>query len=74
VVFLFIAEATLLHRSSTLGAIAAPAKHYYCMSDDVLHAVVLTFAVACRRARYHGLPGSDALIWPDYRARFTCYP
>ena len=41
------------------------------MSDDVLRVVALTIAslfclwtaVACRRARYHGLPGSDALIW-----------
>jgi hypothetical protein len=41
------------------------------MSDDVLRVVALTIAclfglwtaVACRRAQYHGLPGSDALIW-----------
>ena len=41
------------------------------MSDEVLRAVALTIAclfglwtaVASRRAQYHGLPGSDALIW-----------
>src|SRR5882762_8192647 len=41
------------------------------MSDDVLRVVALTIAclfglwtaVACRRAQYHGLPGSDALVW-----------
>jgi len=40
------------------------------MSDDVLRVVALTIAclfglwtaVACRRAQYHGLPGSDALM------------
>jgi hypothetical protein len=41
------------------------------MTDDVLRVATLTVrcllglwtAVACRRAQYHGLPGSDALIW-----------
>src|SRR4051795_1770267 len=41
------------------------------MSDDVLRVVALTIAcllglwtaVACRRAHYHGFPGSDALVW-----------
>jgi len=27
-------------------------------------------AVACRRARYHGLPGSDALVWAGLSAVF----
>ena len=46
------------------------------MGDDVLRVVALTIAsvfglwtaVACRRARYHGLPGSDALIWAGLSA------
>ena len=41
------------------------------MADDVLRVAALTVpcllglwtAVACRRAQYHGLPGSDALVW-----------
>jgi hypothetical protein len=41
------------------------------MMDDVLRVATLTVpclfglwtAVACRRAQYHGLPGSDALVW-----------
>jgi hypothetical protein len=41
------------------------------MTDDIIRAVILTIpclfglwtAAACRRARYHGLPGSDALVW-----------
>ena len=41
------------------------------MTDDVLRVAALTVpclfglwtAVACRRAQYHGLPGSDALVW-----------
>src|SRR5258708_5051529 len=41
------------------------------MTDDVLRIAALLVAcllglwtaVACRRAQYHGLPGSDALIW-----------
>jgi hypothetical protein len=48
------------------------------MSDDVLRVVALTIAclfclwtaVACRRARYHGLPGSDALIWTGLSGAF----
>ena len=48
------------------------------MSDDVLRVVALTIAclfglwtaVACRRAQYHGLPGSDALIWAGLSAAF----
>ena len=48
------------------------------MSDDVLRVVAMTIAclfglwtaVACRRARYHGLPGSDALIWAGLSAAF----
>jgi hypothetical protein len=41
------------------------------MTDDILRVAILTVpclfglwtAVACRRAQYHGLPGSDALVW-----------
>jgi hypothetical protein len=41
------------------------------MTDDVLRVAALLVpsllglwtAVACRRARHHGLPGSDALVW-----------
>ena len=41
------------------------------MTDDVLRVAALLVpcllglwtAVACRRAHYHGLPGSDALVW-----------
>ena len=41
------------------------------MTNDVLRVATLTVpclfglwtAVACRRAQYHGLPGSDALVW-----------
>jgi hypothetical protein len=48
------------------------------MSDDVLRVAALTIAclfglwtaVACRRARYHGLPGSDALIWAGLSVAF----
>ena len=62
----------------TLVAIAVPAKYYCCMSDDVLRVVALTIAclfglwtaVACRRAQYQGLPGSDALIWAGLSGAF----
>src|SRR5262245_57875226 len=45
------------------------------MTDDVLRVVALLVpcllglwtAVACRRAQYHGLPGSDALVWAGCR-------
>ena len=48
------------------------------MSDDVLRVVALTIAclfglwtaVACRRAQYYGLPGSDALIWAGLSGTF----
>src|SRR5258705_11728848 len=48
------------------------------MSDDVLRVVALAIAclfglwtaVACRRAQYHGLPGSDALIWAGLSGAF----
>jgi hypothetical protein len=48
------------------------------MSDDVSRVVALTIAclfclwtaVACQRARYHGLPGSDALIWAGLSGAF----
>ena len=48
------------------------------MSDDVLRVVAMTIAclfglwtaVACRRAQYHGLPGSDALIWAGLSGAF----
>ena len=48
------------------------------MSDDVLRVAALTTAclfglwtaVACRRAQYHGLPGSDALIWAGLSGAF----
>jgi len=48
------------------------------MSDDVLRVVALTIAslfglwtaVACRRARHQGLPGSDALIWAGLSGAF----
>jgi hypothetical protein len=41
------------------------------MTDDVSRVATLMVpclfglwtAVACRRAQYHGLPGSDALVW-----------
>src|ERR1700704_4427730 len=48
------------------------------MTDDVLRVAALLVpcllglwtAVACRRAHYHGLPGSDALIWAGLSAVF----
>jgi hypothetical protein len=48
------------------------------MTDDVLHFAALTVpcllglwtAVACRRAQYHGLPGSDALVWAGLSGAF----
>src|SRR5215469_6655725 len=48
------------------------------MTDDVLRVATLTVpclfglwtAVACRRARYHGLPGSDALVWAGLSGTF----
>jgi hypothetical protein len=48
------------------------------MSDDVLRVAILMVpclfglwtAVACRRAQYHGLPGSDALVWAGLSGAF----
>ena len=48
------------------------------MTDDVLRAAALLVpcllglwtAVACRRAQYHGLPGSDAVVWAGLSAVF----
>ncbi len=48
------------------------------MTDDVLRVAALLVpcllglwtAVACRRAQYHGLPGSDALVWAGLSAVF----
>jgi hypothetical protein len=48
------------------------------MSDDILRVAALTVAclfglwtaVACRRAQYHGLPGSDALVWAGLSGAF----
>jgi hypothetical protein len=48
------------------------------MSDDILRVAAMTIAclfglwtaVACQRARYHGLPGSDALIWAGLSGAF----
>jgi hypothetical protein len=48
------------------------------MSDEILRVMALTIAcliglwtaVACRRATYHGLPGSDALIWAALSGAF----
>jgi hypothetical protein len=48
------------------------------MTDDVLRVTALLVpfllglwtAVACRRAHYHGLPGSDALVWAGLSAVF----
>jgi hypothetical protein len=48
------------------------------MTDDTLRIVVLLVpcllglwtAVACRRAHYQGLPGSDALVWASMSAVF----
>jgi hypothetical protein len=48
------------------------------MTDDVLRVAALLVAcllglwtaVACRRAHYHGLPGSDALVWTGLSALF----
>ena len=65
-------------RSFSLVAIAVPPKYDCCMSGDVLRVVALTIAclfglwtaVACRRAQYHGLPGSDALIWAGLSGAF----
>jgi hypothetical protein len=52
------------------------------MTEDVLRVATLTVpclfglwtAAACQRAQYHGLPGSDALVWGDCRARFSYSP
>lgn len=48
------------------------------MTDEVLRVAVLSVpcllglwtAVACRRAQYHGLPGSDALVWAGLSGAF----
>jgi len=48
------------------------------MSDEILRVMALTIAslfglwtaVACRRAQYHGLPSSDALIWAGLSGAF----
>jgi len=48
------------------------------MADDILRVAALLVAcllglwtaVACRRAKYHGLPGSDALVWAGLSAVF----
>jgi hypothetical protein len=48
------------------------------VTDDVLRVAALLVAcvlglwtaVACRRAHYHGLPGSDALVWAGLSAVF----
>jgi hypothetical protein len=48
------------------------------MTDDVLRVAALSVAcllglwtaLACRRAHYHGLPGSDALVWAGLSAVF----
>jgi hypothetical protein len=48
------------------------------MTDAILHAAALLVpcllglwtAVACRRAHYHGLPGSDAPVWAGLSAVF----
>jgi hypothetical protein len=48
------------------------------MTDDVLRVATATVpclfglwtAVACRRAQYHGLPGSDALVWAGLSGAF----
>jgi hypothetical protein len=48
------------------------------MTDDVLRVAVLTVpclfglwtAIACRQAQYHGLPGSDALVWAGLSGAF----
>jgi hypothetical protein len=48
------------------------------MTDDVLRVAALLVpcllglwtAVACRRAQYHGWPGSDALVWVGLSAIF----
>jgi hypothetical protein len=48
------------------------------MTDDTLRILALLVpcllalwtAVACRRAHYHGLPGSDALVWAGMSAVF----
>lgn len=48
------------------------------MTDDVLRVAALLVpcllglwtAVACRRARFHGLPGSDAVVWAGLSAVF----
>jgi hypothetical protein len=50
----------------------------WCMTDDILRIAALLVpsllgvwtAVACRRAYYHGLPGSDALVWAGLSAVF----
>src|SRR6516225_6136324 len=48
------------------------------MTDDVFRVAVLTVpclfglwtAIACRQAQYHGLPGSDALVWAGLSGAF----
>jgi DMSO/TMAO reductase YedYZ heme-binding membrane subunit len=48
------------------------------MTDDVLRVATLMVpclfglwtAVACRRTQYHGLPGSDALVWAGLSGAF----
>jgi hypothetical protein len=48
------------------------------MTDDVLRVAALLVpcllglwtAVACQRAQYHGLPGTDALVWAGLSAVF----
>ena len=48
------------------------------MTDDVLRVAAVMVpclfgvwtAVACRRAQYHGFPGSDALVWAGLSGAF----
>src|SRR3954465_7268139 len=48
------------------------------LTDDVLRVATLTIpclfglwtAVACRRAQFQGLPGSDALVWAGLSGAF----
>ena len=55
-----------------------PAKECCELTNDVLQVAILTVpclfglwtAVACRRAQYHGLPGSDALVWTGLSGAF----
>ena len=64
--------------ASEFSCYFASAKRLLQLMDDVLRVAIPTApcllglwtAVACRRAQFHGLPGSDALVWAGLSGAF----